>query len=186
LNLEKYTIDAVQPTCSLEVHINNRGNLYREIEVNIDLYHSGKGFQDYQQLFFSNKTNPYDSERFHVAIHIRRLNSCDIGTWGTSTPDSYHLKVINTIREDFKEKNPVFHIYSQGEQEVFEAFRAEDTIFHLNEDLLQTFNGMIFADVLATTTSSISYVAALLSKGIIYHQPFWHKPLSKWIIVEKE
>jgi hypothetical protein len=33
---------------------------------------------------------------------------------------------------------------------TFEPFRAEDTVFHLNEDIIKTFNGMVFADVLAT------------------------------------
>ena len=179
-----YGIDNFNKESQISIHVNNRGHLYHEIEKNIDRYHSGKVFEKFQSLFFSNKQSPYDINKFNVAIHIRRQNQCDMGDIErSSTTDLYHLKIINRIRLDFKEKNPLFHIYSQGDKAAFNMYEADDTILHLNEDLLNTFNGMVFADILTTTTSSFSYVAALLSKGIIYYQPFWHKPLNKWIVL---
>jgi|LauGreDrversion4_2_1035121.scaffolds.fasta_scaffold78150_2 hypothetical protein len=180
---ERYGIQNI-PT-DTPLHINIRSSIYEEIQSNMELYHSGSIFERYQSDFFSNKKSPYDPQHFHVAVHIRRFNKCDLGDWGTITPDTYYLKMINKVRDDFKDKPLKFHIYSQGDESNFSLFVAPDTVFHLNEDILHTFNGMVFADVLTTTTSSLSYVAALLSKGIIYHQPFWHKPLAKWRIIEK-
>lgn len=181
---ERYGIQNV-PT-NTPLHINLRGQLYNKIQANMELYHSGSIFERYQSDFFLNKKSPYDLQHFHVAVHIRRFNKCDLGDWGTITPDTYYLKMIRQVRDDFKEKPLKFHIYSQGDEANFSLFVAPDTVFHLNEDILDTFNGMVFADILTSTTSSLSYVAALLSKGIIYHQPFWHKPLAKWRIVEKD
>ena len=181
---EKYGIQNV-PT-NTPLHINLRGQIYNEIQDNMDRYHSGPIFEDFQSNFYLNKKSPYDPQHFHVAVHIRRSNKCDLGDWGTITPDTYYLKMINQVRDDFKEKPLKFHIYSQGYEANFSLFIAPDTVFHLNEDILDTFNGLVFADVLTTTTSSFSYVAALLSNGIIYHQPFWHKPLAKWRIVDKD
>jgi hypothetical protein len=180
---ERYGIHTIPNDTPL--HINIRSSIYEEIQSNMELYHSGSIFERYQSDFFLNKKSPYDTQNFHVAVHIRRFNKCDLGDWGTITPDTYYLKMINKIRDDFKDKSLKFHIYSQGDEANFSLFLAPDTVFHLNEDILDTFNGMVFADVLTTTTSSLSYVAALLSKGIIYHQPFWHKPLAKWRIIEK-
>jgi hypothetical protein len=162
------------------------GKTYREIEATIARYYSSKTFLEIKNYFYKDKANPYNSKFFNIAIHIRRHNKCDVGDWGTITPDTYYLKMIHQIRNDFKDKPLKFHIYSQGDEVNFSLFTAPDTVFHLNEDILDTFSGLIFADILTTTTSSLSYVAALLSKGIIYHQPFWHKPLTKWRIIEKD
>jgi hypothetical protein len=181
---ERYSIKTI-PT-DTPLHINLRSYLYEEIQNNMELYHSGSIFEDFQSNFYLNKENPYNSEYFHVAIHIRRSNKCDIGDWGTITPDTYYLKMINQVRNDFKDKPLKFHIYSQGDEANFSLFVAPDTVFHLNEDILDTFSGLIFADVLTTTTSSFSYIAALLSRGHIYHQSFWHKPLSKWKLVDMD
>jgi hypothetical protein len=180
---ERYGIHTIPVDTPL--HINIRSYIYEVIQNNMELYHSGPIFERYQSDFFSSKKTPYDSKYFHVAVHIRRFNKCDVGDWGAKTPNTYYLKMINKVRDDFKDKKIKIHIYSQGDEANFSILVAPDTVFHLNEDILDTFNGMVFADVLTTTTSSFSYVAALLSKGIIYHQPFWHKPLSKWRVIEE-
>jgi hypothetical protein len=184
--VDTYDVSKIANGNSIHITFNNKDTSYNEIQKHMDLYHSGHVFERFQTRFFLDKTSPYTPDKFHVAIHIRRYNQEDVGTWGTITPDTYYLKMINKIRTDYHDKDLLFHIYSQGDRSNFILFEANDTIFHLNEDILETFNGMLFADVLSTTTSSLSYVAALLSKGIIYHQPFWHKPLSKWILVEKD
>jgi hypothetical protein len=114
------------------------------------------------------------------------FGTCDVGTWAVRmVPLEYHIKVMHKIYNDNLTKNIKFHIYSQGNIENFQEIvnLTEYNIeFHLNEFVLDTFNAMIFADVLATSKSSFSYVAALLSNGIIYYTPFWHRPLAHWII----
>lgn len=182
---DEYNIDRLTHSERALININNRQRIYDEIQNNMELYHSSDVFNKFQSHFYINKKTPYDSNYFHVAVHIRRSNKCDVGDWGVKTPNTYYLKMINTIRDDFKDKKLKFHIYSQGDEANFAILVAPDTVFHLNEDILDTFNGMVFADVLTTSTSSFSYVAALLSKAIIYHQPFWHKPLSKWRVIEE-
>jgi hypothetical protein len=44
------------------------------------------------------------------------------------------------------------------------------------------FNGLVFADALVTSASSFSYVAAMLTDGVVYYKHFWHKPSMKWIV----
>ena len=101
------------------------------------------------------------------------------------TPLEYYINIIHRIYKDNVNKNIKFHIYSQGKIEDFQGIvdlTQYNIEFHLNEFVLDTFNAMIFADVLAISKSSFSYVAGLLSNGIIYYKPFWHGPLSNWII----
>ena len=75
----------------------------------------------------------------------------------------------------------MFHIYSQGELECFNNYKNDDTILHINEDICNTFMGLVAADVLVTSRSSLSYTAALLSYGEIYYKHFWHPPSKEWI-----
>ena len=55
-------------------------------------------------------------------------------------------------------------------------------MLHLNDDVDNSFIGMVAADILVTSPSSLSYVAALISDGEIWYKPFWHPPLKHWII----
>jgi hypothetical protein len=62
-------------------------------------------------------------------------------------------------------------------------YAADDTEFHINDtDVLNTFSGLVFADSLITSGSSLSYTAAILNKGVIFYKRFWHKPANHWII----
>ena len=79
---------------------------------------------------------------------------------------------------------PVFHIYSQGDEEdLWDAFKEDDIVLHINESVEDTFTSMVLADVLVTSRSSFSYTAALLSEGEVYYIPFWHPPLPHWKVI---
>ena len=181
------------------IKICNIPELYTSIESNIDFYHNSEAIKKFKGFFYKEKISPFDSAYFNVAIHIRRTNSHDSRALGTTVPNTYHIDIIKKICNDNPSRNIKFHIYSQGNIEDFQEIvnltyskpnkiwlknimQTYNIEFHLNESVLNTFNGMIFADILTTTTSSFSYVAGLISNGIIYYKPFWHPPLSKWII----
>jgi len=137
-----------------------------------------------KQIFRANKdTDHFKNGRFNIAIHVRRPNPQDNRIEGADTPDQLFLDVIGTLRIVYHYRNPLFHIYSQGDAEKFTAFRTDDIVLHLDEPLEDTFLGLVFADVLVTSASSFSYTAALLSDGKVYYIPFWHKPFPGWISV---
>ena len=50
----------------------------------------------------------------------------------------------------------------------------------INESIEDTFTSLVLADVLVISKSSYSYIAGILSEGIVYYQPFWHSPLPNW------
>jgi hypothetical protein len=160
------------------------GQVYRCVESNIDIYNKSSAMTKFKNFFYHGKTTPFDTKYFNVAIHVRRTNECDTRD-GSVVSIQYHINIIHRIYNDNSTKNIKFHIYSQGKIEDYQEIvnlTQYNIEFHLNEFVLDTFNAMVFADVLSTTVSSFSYVAGLLSNGIIYYTPFWHRPLSNWVI----
>jgi len=160
---------------------------YPHINNNINTVFKSKNFDRYKQFFYSDKINRFDKNYLNVAIHIRILgnfeNENNRFRDGThNVPSTYFLDKMDIIRTKYKNKKILFHIYSQGNIEMFKDFIGDDIIFHLNEKVLDTFTDLIFADVLVTTRSSFSYMAALLSNNEIYYLSFWCLPMNNWII----
>ena len=88
---------------------------------------------------------------------------------------------MNNIREKHKDKEIMFHVYSQGDLKNFIDLENQDVKFYINYDIIETFKGLVAANVLVISPSSFSYTAALLSDGEIYYKPFWHNPKNNWI-----
>lgn len=154
-------------------------------ENNIDNICNNIHLEFIKKCFWENKDkNVFKNNKINIAVHVRRPNSHDNRKEGTNTPNKYYLNIINTIRNKYQNRELLFHIYSQGENKNFEIFKAPDTILHLNEELSLTFMCMVAADILVTSASSLSYVAALLSNGVIYYKKFWHNPRKEWFIVD--
>jgi hypothetical protein len=154
---------------------------YQHVEQNLDTCLTSQAFRQIKALFHENKVQVFDKEVLHIAVHIRRSNKFDIGDYGY-TEDAYYHRIISHIRNSYEEAK-TFHIYSQGSLDQFESFKSEDTVFHLDEPIESTFYSMVTADILVMSKGSFSYTAALLSDGIVYYLPFWHKPSSKWQII---
>ena len=153
-----------------------KANLTRLLETD--------AFKLIKQLFFEGKSTPYDTAFYNVAVHMRKHSDKR-----KNEPNAYYLNVMRFIIEDYKGTKPVrFHIHSQGNANNnefaftnFSATRAE-VVMHLNESVEDAFNGLVFADALVTSASSFSYVAAMLTDGVVYYKHFWHKPSMKWIV----
>jgi hypothetical protein len=162
--------------------------VFSYIESNINKLPTCKGFLEFKTFFLQDKINNFPINTFNVAIHVRRLGkteslyySYDKNRYGTSLTKV--LELMNQIRTQFRDKNPIFHVYSSG-NDSFTELKSNDTIFHIDKNVLNTFNDMIFADILIMSTSSFSYTAALLSssKYIYYPKGFSHPPLEHWIL----
>lgn len=159
------------------------------IDKNINEYATDDSLGQIKTMFWANKckadTFAAYPDKVNVAVHIRRANSHDVRVEGTDTSDDFFLKAIQHVRDKHSSSsNPLlFHIYSQGSLDMFSSYLAEDTIFHIDEDLASSFIAMVASDILVTSFSSLSYIAAFLNDGIIYYHPFWHPPRQKWIVL---
>jgi hypothetical protein len=157
---------------------------YRYCETNLTQLLNSNTFKHIQHIFFENKTTPFNTAFYNVAVHVRRHNQHDDRVAGTNTSDNYYVNIIRFIRRRYNQTKPLkFHIYSQGSPSDFSIYAADDTEFHMNDtDVLETFSGLVFADSIITSGSSLSYTAALLNKGVIFYKRFWHKPANHWVI----
>lgn len=182
INLKNNITNIDNNNCVSEISYSSISNY---LESTVDLFCESPHMQFIKDCFWQNKDrNFFNNDKFNVSIQIRRENAHDNGQAGerATTPNQYFINVMNLIREKYKDKNILFHIYSQGNIQNFIDLSNSDVQFHLDENLFDTFTGMVSADVLVTSPSSFSYVAALISDGEIYYKRFWHNPRSNWII----
>jgi hypothetical protein len=195
------TIEHQSQVEELRIHICDMTVKY-VIDADIEKYTKEESLKLIREMFWENKDrsllfqeNSLKKLYTHVAIHIRRPNPHDANSfvdkdtpkddyfYRVGTPDSYYLKVMQIIRESHSPEKPplLFHIYSQGDISLFNSFVSEDTVLHINSDVFLSFTEMVGADILFTSFSSFSYIAAFLNEGTIYYHPFWHPPKNNWI-----
>jgi hypothetical protein len=156
-----------------------------EFESKMEYYMKSESLKKLKAIFWKNKNrNFFKNDAINIAVHIRRPNEMDNRTDGTVISLDYYFDVIDRIKKK-NSKKKVFHIYSQSTIEEFKNRNTENFVFHLNESLFETFIGMVAADILVTSKSSLSYTAALLNDGTIYYLPFWHCPAADWIDILK-
>ncbi len=153
------------------------------VEANMVWVPKTIALQRLQKLFRQNKrrSDYLEPGRFHIAMHIRRPNPHDCRLYGSHVPDAFFQAALCWLRQQYADRQPLLHIFSQGDEDHFRAqYAASDVVLHIDEPLEMTFPQMVLADVLVLSPSSLSWAAGLLSKGTVYYQPFWHKPLPSW------
>lgn len=158
-------------------------NVIQFFEQNLERCVNSQSLKKIKNIFRANKNknNYFDNQHLNVVIHLRRPNPHDCRIYGADVPDDIFLNIINQLRITYSDKNPLFHVHSQGKEANFKRFDAPDIILHIDETIEDSFTAMVLADILVTSPSSFSYTAGILSEGIVYYMPFWHPPLPHWI-----
>ncbi len=189
INLKNNIIN-VERNMNIEVLNYHDSRVIYNFEDNINEYCESEHMDFIKKCFWQNKDrNYFNNNKINVAVQIRRENAHDKGLAGerATTPNNYYLNVMNNIREKYKDigRQLLFHIYSQGDIDQFQELTNDNDVkFYLNYHIVETFIGMVSADILVISPSSFSYVAALISDGEIYYKNFWHKPRKNWIICD--
>jgi hypothetical protein len=125
-------------------------------------------------------------DKLHVAVHIRRGDVCseNANTSIRFTSNSEVLDKVRTVQQVLNEWGLAFqvHVLSEGREDDFGELRDIMPRWHLNSCAIEAFDRLVRADILIAAKSSFSYAAALLNSGVIFYDPFWHKPMSHWIV----
>lgn len=155
------------------------------LDENVDAFTTDEFLERIKIMFWANKSRDvFKTEKINVAIHIRRPNNHDKDVEEVRyTADMFYINAMNRIRTEYAGKDLQFHIYSQGDITQFDMYKAEDVVFHIDQDLCSTFIELVASDVLVTAFSSLSYIAGYLTDGVVYYQNFWHPPRSKWVLL---
>lgn len=189
-----------------EQRIDDSGRITDFFLLNIHLFKNNEYFEEIKKIFKNKKKySDYFSRDKNIAIHIRRSNFCDThqrlddGTYldilrdnqllkfqMSLYDDEFYIKLINKVLKKYPDY--MIHIYTQDINLFnYKSFLDNKSIkFHINEDLLNSFYSMIFADILIIGPSNFSYVAAILSDNLVYYLHYCLKPLPDWIILNKE
>lgn len=122
-------------------------------------------------------------ERLRIAIHVRRG---DVGAETNNerfTPLSNLTPLLEQVIMYCTNHNILYQIdlYSQGEIEDFNQWSIYPIIYHLNEDALDTFSGLVTSDILFIAKSAFSHLAAVLSDAFILYEDFCHPPQKDWV-----
>ena len=178
---------------------------------NIEWCSKSRSLDLVKTLFYLDKVSPFDNSRTNIAIHIRRMNRHDYivvdeGTKlrtpvydelferlakdpitanrlpGMDVPVDLYTTIIGQLEQIYP--NPQFHIFSQGNVADFKIFERDNTVLHINECLETTFLQLVYADVLVTAPSALSYTAGLISNNTIYYVQCLNPPLPHWNVIQ--
>jgi hypothetical protein len=124
----------------------------------------------------------FDCTRVNIAVHVRRGDVVQwkkdkVGNYQARYVDNlYFINILKQIMKTLQGKPISIHLYSQGELAQFSDFKVfTEMIFHIDEDVFQTFHDMVCSDILVMSPSDFSYMAGIISKGTkIAKFPFWH------------
>jgi hypothetical protein len=130
-----------------------------------------------KSYYFSDfKGNRFDKKHYNIAVHIRRPNIHEkIITEANQyrfLKIDYFINAIKSIQKSIDiKKSILIHVYSEGAiSQYAEMSVFENVIYHLNEDLFETFNDFVHADALILSPGAFSYYAGIISEGKKYTQ----------------
>ena len=132
------------------------------------------------KTLLTSKTCQYSEEHTDVAVHIRKGDVTYLS--GQKKRNISEKTVVHQIEKLRKEllaagQSPRFHIFSEGSQDQFPTIQAyNDTVWHMDEEPLQSFFCMVIADHIMRGRSSFSAVAALLTAGTIFWEKQFNQP----------
>jgi hypothetical protein len=134
-----------------------------------------------QQLILSH----FKPGRTNVAIHIRRGDVDNIEHPTRFTPIEVYANIIDHFLKAIPNVNIcIFSEENEKNRNEFKILKEKNHVQVLvNLDMLNTFEHLVCADLLITSRSSFSYIAALLNPNRIIYMDFWHPPLERWNIL---
>jgi hypothetical protein len=122
-------------------------------------------------------------EGLTAAVHLRRGDVSLTRNANRYAPDEVVLRQIARLREAVAPfgRTLTVNLYSEGTVEDFRAFADAGCILHVSEDTFESFHNMVTADILVNATSTFSYVAGLLSRGIVLDHRRGTPGFSDWV-----
>lgn len=117
-----------------------------------------------------------------IYVHVRRGDvTLDGPNSFRHTSDENVRRNIEIVRKQVIEGTEVFVVTEDPSLEFRAKFR--DCTIVSEEDPVKVLLLLARADILVMSKSAFSYVAALASRGQIFYEPYWMRPLPNWVIL---
>ena len=121
-------------------------------------------------------------DAINIAVHIRRGDVNEKQYPDRYLPTTYFKTIIDKLLIQYPCANVcIFTELTPTNKEEFNIFTNIKIIS--GGDVLTTFEHLSKADILITSKSSFSYVAALYNENTVLYTKFWHNPLPHWKIL---
>lgn len=129
------------------------------------------------------KLNHQNLHYISIAAHIRRGDVSKSKNSIRYTSDEAIISRLIEIQRICHSINlqTKITIYSEGHSSDFKVFLSHNFELALNETPLDTLHDLMTADVLLLAKSSFSYIAGLLSDGIVLYDDHWRQKKESWI-----
>jgi len=120
----------------------------------------------------------YASDRLDIAVHVRRGDVVAKKQWLRFKPNSYYLNIIQQLERILGDQPHRFHVFSQTKpkpsllDEDFTPFEELGCCMHLDEDMFESINHLVQADILVASKSSFSFLPSVLSHGVVLYDEF--------------
>ena len=182
LNLRNVVIDGQPIKITNVYHLLSGNQLHVKniVESEMDEYASEDSIRKLRTMFYKNKRIVRGEDKKVVAIHYQG----DTNDSAVSEAKGFIVlpvivkNTMQKIREQSTEKI-VFHIYSE-ENIPLDEIGWNDIVFHPCEDIGKIFIGLVSADILIVSPSTLSYTAAFLNEGTIYFLENKSPPRKEW------
>lgn len=141
-----------------------------------DKYYTEKTLNLIRNYYYSNKKIKIIDKK-SIYIHIRR-GDVDKNNKKRGNTNDFYLELIQKLKKKYK--NYQIIIESEGNLNDFKELHNLNIQFNLNNNIEDTFQNFVSAQILVIAKSALSYCAALLNKNIVYYIPYRLKNLNRW------
>ncbi len=145
--------------------------------------------QKIQTIYWRDAPASHPGGPLNLCIHVRRgdVRPDDSETAHRFTSHSEIVTLLEWILPMMRQlRRPLrLHLYSNGKLADFEDFPDFPELkYHLDTSALETFRSLAAADLLITTRSDFSHLAAIYCRGIVFCDPRHRSPLPGWLHID--
>lgn len=128
----------------------------------------------------------YKKDKLNIAIHVRRGDVTRDGTPKRFTSGEKIAATIQRIEKVLESDDYEIYLFSVEKYDDLENLESEKITLIHEMDIFDVLDHLIHADILVSSKSTVGYISAMASKGLIIYEPFWHSPLQGWINMEED
>jgi hypothetical protein len=127
--------------------------------------------QEFRRKYRANKPPrpPREGGRLRIAMHVRRPSAGDAGYFPNVTDVGRMVRTFGLVERVLEAEGIPWEmrLHALGPAEPFAAFARPGVTFFLDDDPGETLADLIDGDIVILSRGSFSYVAGVLSDGIV-------------------
>ncbi|MEI9906794.1 MAG: hypothetical protein WDO06_01810 [Actinomycetota bacterium] len=137
--------------------------------------------KNYQSIISKYQT---DQKSPIIAVHVRRGDVTSSHQTFRFTSAENIKSHIGQVINDFPNNENEVVLYSASSDSDLTELSKFDWKLDTSSNVFEVLNALRSAEIQVMSKSSLSYIGALFSSGVVYYQRFWHSPLPGWKLLK--